>query len=65
MTSNSTSYEHLPLVMSVPDLAKLLGIGKNAAYDMVNSGSIRSIHIGKTIRIPRSALIEFLENTDD
>ena len=36
------SFQDLPLVLSVPQLAKLLGIGRNAAYDMVNSGSIRA-----------------------
>ena len=56
------SFQDLPLVLSVPQLAKLLGIGRNAAYDMVNSGRIRSVKIGRTIRIPKSAVIEFIEH---
>ena len=55
------NYESVPLVMSVPELARQMGIGRNAAYDIVNAGLIRSVRIGKTIRIPRTALIEFLE----
>lgn len=63
--TTDNSYEQIPLVMSVPELAKLLGIGRNAAYDMVSAGLIRSVRIGKTIRIPRTALIEFLERDPD
>lgn len=57
--NNSTTNE-LPLVLTVPQLAKVLNIGRNAAYELVKSGEIRSIHIGKSIRIPRDALMEYL-----
>ena len=62
MKPEYSSVDELPLVMSVPQLAKLLGIGRNAAYDIVNSGGIRSVKIGRTIRIPKSAVIEFIEH---
>jgi len=62
MKPEYSSVDELPFVMSVPQLAKLLGIGRNAAYDIVNSGGIRSIKIGRTIRIPKSAVIEFIEH---
>lgn len=62
MYSNHFNPNDLPLVLSVPELAKVLGIGRNAAYALVNSGEIRSIRIGKNIRIPQSALMDFLNN---
>lgn len=49
-------------VYTVQELAELLHIGRNAAYDLVKSGKIRSIRIGKSIRIPRSALEKFLNS---
>ena len=52
----------LPLVMTVPEMAEILQIGRNAAYELVKSGAIRSIRIGKTIRIPKAALEEFLNS---
>lgn len=55
--------DNLPLVLSVPELAAVLHIGRNAAYDLVNTGKIRSIRIGKNIRIPQSALLDYLNNT--
>jgi excisionase family DNA binding protein len=56
----SNPVDSLPLVLSVPELAKALRIGRNAAYDLVNHGQIRCIRIGKNIRIPQSALLEYL-----
>lgn len=52
--------ENLPVVLSVQQLAEVLQIGRNSAYDLVKSGQIRSIRIGKTIRIPQAALLEYL-----
>ena len=49
-------------VYTVPELAAILKIGRNAAYDLVKSGKIHSIRIGKSIRIPHAALEEFLNS---
>ena len=38
----------------------ILGIGRNTAYELVRSGQIRSIKIGRQIRVPRGAVVEFL-----
>ena len=62
MNFNHDTIQQLPLVLSVPQLAGILHIGRNSAYQLVNSGKIRCIHIGKNIRIPQSALLEYLEN---
>lgn len=51
----------LPMTLRVEDLMSLLGIGRNIAYELVRSGQIRSIRIGRQIRIPRDALLEFLQ----
>lgn len=59
---NTQSYEQLPLSLTVNELAQVLHIGRNLAYQLVNDGTIRSIHVGRSIRIPRTALMQFLEN---
>lgn len=58
--SQRLSYDDLPLVLSVDDLMEVLAIGRNTAYEIIRSGQIRSVRIGKQIRIPRDALEEFL-----
>ena len=55
-------YEQIPQVLTVPEVAHLLRIGRNAAYTLVTAGNIRCVHIGRSIRIPRTALVQFLEN---
>ena len=54
----------IPLVMTVPEMAEILHIGRNSAYALVNSGAIRSIRIGRNIRIPQAALLDYLERAD-
>lgn len=54
------SNNDIPLVMKVEDVAKLLNIGRNTAYNLVHCGAIKSIRIGRQIRISRSALLEYL-----
>ena len=63
MAYNYVSYDDIPLVMTVEDLMPILLIGRNTAYELVRSGEIKSIRVGRQIRIPRDALIAFLEST--
>ena len=56
-------YEKLPQVLTVREMASILRIGRNAAYQLIADGNIHCVYIGRSIRIPRSALIQFLENT--
>ena len=63
MKYNYVSYDDIPLIMKVEDLMPILLIGRNTAYDLIRSGEIQSIRVGRQIRISRDALIAFLENT--
>lgn len=49
-----------PVVIQVKDLVPLLLISHNTAYELVRSGQIRSIRIGRSYRIPREAVTEYL-----
>ena len=51
-----TSLDDLPLFLTVEQTAAVLGIGRNTIYDMVRSGRIKSVRLGRKIRIPKSAL---------
>ena len=63
MSNDYTKISDLQLVLSVHDLARVLGIGKNTAYDLVRSGRIKSIRVGHRIRITKSALLDFFKST--
>ena len=60
MENKYRDLRYLPMTLRVEDLMPLLGIGRNTAYELIRSGRIRSVRIGRQIRIPREALLEFL-----
>ena len=60
MSSNYYSFEELPLTLRVEGLMPILGIGRNTAYELVRSGKIRSIRIGRQLRIPKDAIQDYL-----
>lgn len=55
------NFDDMPLVLDVTDVADTLAIGRNKAYELVNSGAIESIRIGQQYRIPRDAFKAFVE----
>lgn len=63
MTQNHIKQEE-HAALTVQQLAKTLQIGRNAAYNLIHSGQIRSITIGRNIRIPQSALMDYLNRAD-
>ncbi|MEE3853212.1 excisionase family DNA-binding protein [Gordonia sp. LSe1-13] len=51
--------------VSVPEAARLLGISRDACYEMAKSGELPAIRIGpRRIRIPARPLADLLENGD-
>lgn len=52
--------EEIPAILTVPELAEFLGIGRASAYNLVRSDQIKVLHIGKQIRIPRHSLLQYL-----
>lgn len=56
------NFEQLPLFLNVAMLASVLDIGRNSAYDLVRSGQIASVKVGKQYRIPRDALLSLTAN---
>lgn len=50
---------------TVDEVAEILGIGRNGAYEGVKSGEIPSIRIGKRILVPKAALDRMLASYAD
>lgn len=63
MSSNYHSFDELPLTLRIEDLMPILGIGRNTAYELVRSKQIYSIKIGRQLRIPKQALIDYLTSS--
>jgi excisionase family DNA binding protein len=50
------------LTLTIEETAKLLGIGRQLAYDRVKTGEIPVIKIGRRLLVPRCALEKLLDN---
>ena len=52
-------FRDFPDILTVPQVAQALGIGKKAAYSLVNNHQIGAIRVGRTIKVPKFSLEEF------
>ena len=60
----NTMFSEYSDVVSVNELSSMLHIGKNKAYELLNTNTIQSIRIGKKYIIPKFRVIEFLKNSN-
>ncbi len=54
-------FKDFPDVLSVPQVAQALGIGRKAAYALVNEKKLGAIRVGRTIKVPKFSLEEFVK----
>ena len=55
------SYEELPLMLSVPEMATALGISRAGAYELVRTEGFPALKIGSRIVIPKDELREWVK----
>jgi excisionase family DNA binding protein len=51
----------LPLVLKIPDLMRVLSISRTLAYEVIHRQGFPAVRIGRTVRIPRDALMKWIE----
>lgn len=56
-------FSKYPDVLTVENLAEALDIGRNAAYELVRTRQIASIRVGRTYRIPKLYLIDYIQGS--
>ena len=49
-----------PLLLTIPDAARVLAIGRTTMYELVADGAIEVVHIGRCTRVPTEAIRDFL-----
>lgn len=59
------SVENLPQVLKVKEVATILRISLSQTYELIARGQIPSVKIGRIIRVPRTALEQYLRVEDD
>lgn len=53
--------EELPLVLTPMDIAAVLGISRNTAYELIHSKDFPILRVGKQYRVSRKRFLTWLE----
>ena len=49
-----------PILLTIPQAARKLGIGRTLAYELIAAGELEVVHIGRAARVPLDAVHEFV-----
>jgi excisionase family DNA binding protein len=53
------------LLLGVREAGEVIGIGRSTMYELLRSGDIESVRIGRCRRVPYSALVVYVERLRD
>ncbi|MDD4575126.1 MAG: helix-turn-helix domain-containing protein [Bacteroidales bacterium] len=62
-TNTQNIFANYPDVVDIKDLQRMLNIGRNLAYSIIQNGEIRFRRVGKTYKILKKDIISYLENS--
>jgi excisionase family DNA binding protein len=51
----------VPLLLTIPQAAAVLSIGRTTVYELIGAGDLESVHIGRSVRLPVDALRAFVD----
>ena len=61
MRKDVNNFDSILDVLTIPELQKVLRIGRSTAYRLIQTSELRCIRIGRSIRIPKEYVVEFIE----
>lgn len=57
------SFQKIPDVMTVKEVADFLNVSKKSVYTLLQDDVIRHRKIGRIYRIPKTAIVDYLQNS--
>ena len=60
LAGSTSALAALPEVLTAREAAAILRVGRNQLYQAVSRGELGSVRIGRSIRIPKQALLDLL-----
>lgn len=55
------AFSEYPDVVTVEQMAQMLGVGRKTAYKIVNDGLIPCLMVGRIYRIPKQNILKYLK----
>jgi excisionase family DNA binding protein len=52
------------MLLKIEEVVRILSLGRSQVYKLITSGELRSIKIGRSRRIPREALADFVASAE-
>ena len=59
--STYTSYDELPLMLSVAEVAAVLGISRAGAYELAHNDGFPALKIGSRIVVPKGKILAWID----
>ena len=63
--SKYRSYDDLPLMLSAPEVAEVLGLSGAGAYDLVRSAGFPRMKVGNRILVPKDKFIKWIDDNTE
>jgi excisionase family DNA binding protein len=63
MTQPETSPN--PLLVTVAEAARVLAVGRTTLYELIGSGQLATVHIGRAVRVPMDELRSFVSKRSE
>lgn len=49
-----------PMLLTIPEAAQKLRIGRTLVYELISAGDLEVVHIGRASRVPLAAVRDFV-----
>jgi excisionase family DNA binding protein len=49
-----------PILLTIPDAARMLALGRTTVYELIGSGALEVVHVGRSVRVPVDAVHLFV-----
>lgn len=59
-----TTYEDIPVMMTVEEFGKLMRVSRNTAYAFVREGLVPTVKVGRQIRIYRGDILRLRDKPE-
>lgn len=61
MTENADHVETPRLMLTIPEAARRLSIGRSFIYRLIVAGELETVQLGRLRRVPFDCLVEYVE----
>lgn len=58
---SNTTTQTIGLLVKIADAAEILAVGRSTVYELISSGHLETVHIGRSVRVTTASIEAFVE----